>query len=381
VSRMDVDTIVVGAGVIGLSVAFELLRRDRSVLLVERSRPGAGATNAAGGMLAPVYEAEEQPPALTALSLDSARRYPRFVEDLERIGGRSTAYREDGTLSVAFTRDDFADVSRLAATLESLELPFEHVDAARVRELEPHLSPRVVAGLRIEGDRQVDPRALVHVLQRAIRELGGTFLCPESVKEVLREDNRVVGVRSENPEGREHVTRAANVVLAAGAWTSAEIAGGEPGVTVRPVKGQLVRVQGARLIRHVVRTPEVYLIPREDGELLIGATVEEAGFDTTPSAGAVLDLLRHAWEALPGCYDLAYAGVDVGLRPATDDHLPLIGPCTTEGLFLATGHYRSGVLLAPATAAGIADWIDGARVDDRVSAFDPRSRALPEALR
>jgi glycine oxidase len=380
-SRADVDTIVVGAGVIGLSIAFELLRRGRSVLLVEKSRPGAGSTDAAGGMLAPVCEAEEQPPGLTELCLDSAARYPGFVADLESVAGRRTGYREDGTLSLAFTRDEYAEVSRLAETLASMQLPFERVDAARIGELESHLSSRVVGGLHILGDRQIDPRALVQVLQRAVQKLGGRFLCPEAVTEVLRDGRRATGVRSEDPEGRERVTSAENIVLSAGAWTTEAIAGGEPGLTVRPVKGQLVRLQGAPLIRHVVRTPEVYMIPREGGELLIGATVEEVGFDTTPRAGAVLDLLRHAWEALPGTYDLAYVGVDVGLRPATDDHLPLIGPTSTAGLFLATGHYRNGILLAPATACGVADWIEGANVDERVAAFDPRRHVLPETLR
>ena len=202
------------------------------------------------------------------------------------------------------------------------------------------------------------------------------------MREVLEENGRVVGVRAlaHDEDGGEQVLAARNVVLCAGAWTTEGIRFSDRAAPVRPVKGQLVRLRGDALIGHVVRSPDVYLIPRENGELLVGATVEEMGFDTRPKAGAVMDLLRHAWEVLPGTYDLDFAGVDVGLRPATEDHLPRIGPTSVEGLYLATGHYRNGILLAPVTAAAVADWISDEPPSERMSVFDPRRSAAGEAV-
>ncbi len=367
----DFDVIVVGAGVIGLSIAYELLRRERSVLVIEKERPGAGASSVAGGMLAPVSESEDQPEALTELCLEAARRYPGFVAELERLAERSTRYRDEGTLWVALNRDDQEELSRLESVLRTRDLAVEPLDAAGVARLEPHLSPRVLGGLHVPGDHQIDPRALLHVLQRAVRGLGGRFLCPSHVERVVERGGRAAGVIAVDPDGREHAWSARHTVLAAGAWTSAEMLGPATTVPVRPVKGQLVRLQGPPLIRHVAHTPDVYVIPREDGELLIGATVEEMGFDVSPRAGAVMDLLRHAWELLPGSYDLHFVSVDVGLRPATDDHTPLIGPVGIDGLLLATGHYRNGILLAPVTAKAIGDFVTESAVDRCVMPFAP----------
>ncbi|NIL99509.1 MAG: glycine oxidase ThiO [Acidobacteria bacterium] len=365
------DVIVVGAGVIGLSIAYELLRRERSVLLIEKERPGAGASSVAGGMLAPVSESEDQPAPLTDLCLLAAREYPVFVGELERVGGRTTRYRDEGTLWVALNRDDQEELARLEAALHERDLAVEKLNAAGIAELEPHLSPRVLGGLRVPGDHQIDPRALLHVLQRAVRALGGRFLCPSRVRRVIAQDGRAVGVLAVDPDGSERALPAEQVVLATGAWTTSEILGKAAPFAVRPVKGQLVRLHGPALIRHVAHTPDVYVIPREDGELLIGATVEEMGFDVSPRAGAVMDLLRHAWELLPGSYDLDFVAVDVGLRPATEDHAPLIGPTDLDGLLLATGHYRNGILLAPVTARAIADWVAGSSIDPRFTPFVP----------
>ena len=376
----EFDTIVVGAGVIGLSIAYELLCRDRSVLIVEKDRPGAGASSVAGGMLGAVSEAEDQPDTLTELCLEAARRYPEFVDRLERVSKRSTRYRNDGTLWVALNRDDEQELERLEDTLTERELDVERLDAAQLVAIEPHLSPRVLMGLRVPGDHQIDPRALLRVLQCAVRSLGGRFLCPARVTRVVERNGRAAGVLAADPDGREHLVASTHVVVAAGAWTGASILGADSPFVLRPVKGQLVRLQGSPLIRHVARTPDVYVIPREDGELLVGATVEEMGFDLSPRAGAVMDLLRHAWDLLPGSYDLDFVTVDVGLRPATDDHQPLIGPGIVDGLLLATGHYRNGILLAPVTARGIAAWICGEPVDTRLLPFVPQASQAQETV-
>ena len=374
------DAIVVGAGVIGLSIAYELLCRDQSVLVIEKERPGAGASSVAGGMLAAVSESEDQPDTLTELCLEAARSYPGFIAGLERVAGRATSYRDDGTLWVALSRDDQRELQRLEATLSEKSLDFERLRAAQITALEPHLTPRVLGGLRVPSDHQVDPRALLHVLQRAVSALGGRFLCPALATRVIEDGGRAAGVLSVDPDGQEQIVRGEHVVLAAGAWTGRGLAGAESPSPVRPVKGQLVRLRGPALIRHVSCTPDVYLIPREDGELLIGATVEEMGFDLSPRAGAVMDLLRHAWDLLPGSYDLEFAAVDVGLRPATDDHLPLIGPAGLDGLLFATGHYRNGILLAPVTARAIAAWITGGSVDSRLLPFVPQGRDAAEPV-
>jgi len=374
------DVVVVGAGIIGLSVAYELLCRDRSVLVIEKERAGAGASSVAGGMLAAVSESEDQPDTLIDLCQESARMYPDFVAALERVSGRSTGYRDDGTLWLALDRDDQLELDRLETNLLSRGLDVQRLEAARITALEPHLSPRVLGGLRVPGDHQVDPRAMLAGLQRAVQGLGGRFLCPARVRRVVEKQERVAGVVVVDPDGREQVLASDHVVMAAGAWSNAVETGTRETCRIRPVKGQLVRLRGPRLIRHVVHTPDVYVIPRQDGELLIGATVEEMGFDVTPLAGAVMDLLRHAWELLPGSYDLDFVSVDVGLRPATDDHLPRIGPTGLEGLLLATGHYRNGILLAPITARGIAAWVSGETPDPRLLPFAPAVGGVPEAL-
>ena len=169
------------------------------------------------------------------------------------------------------------------------------------------------------------------------------------------------------------------VVLAAGAWASEGIRLPFDGLRVRPVKGQMVRLRGGQLLRHVVRSPECYVVPREDGELLIGATVEEQGFDLDPTAGAVHDLLRHAWRLLPGIYDLAISEISVGFRPALEDHLPAIGPCGIPGLHLACGHFRNGVLLAPATAHWLAETIETGCAQEALAAFAPARLGLEAA--
>jgi glycine oxidase len=311
----------------------------------------------------------------------SLQRYPEFVAELESASGHRVGYRDEGTLWIALNRDDREELARLERRLRERGFDAQRLNSTEVSPLEPHLSPRVVSAMRIEQDHQVDPRELIGALQRSVRQRGGRFLCPGQVDRVLCGDARVQGVMVNEGSADAMRLKAGIVVNAAGAWSTETIDLSTTLPAVRPVKGQILRLRGESLIQHVIRTPDVYLIPRAGGQLLIGATVEEMGFDSQPSAGAVMDLLRHAWEALPGCYDLEFEAVDVGLRPATADHQPLIGPTEVEGLFIATGHYRNGVLLAPVTAWMLCAMIDGEELDESggakldVAAFDPR-RAL-----
>ena len=355
------DVVIIGGGVIGLALAYELARRGRPPLVLEREQPGREATGgaatwAAGGMLAPISEADIQNLPLIEFGLDSLRRYPAFVLALEDLTGIPCGYRTDGALWVALNRDQAEELEHLAATMKMKSLRARSLSSEDVLEREPHLSGRVVGGLLVEEDHQVDPRALCRCLRRAVERLGGRVKAGAAVTAVEPRAGGGFLVRCRNGLDSELVA-CTSVVAAAGSWTGEAIRLPLESLGVRPIKGQLVRLRGGKLLRHMIRNPECYLVPREDGELLVGATMEEQGFDIAPTAGAVLDLLRHAWQILPGLYDLNLVEVSVGLRPAVADHLPVIGPTEVEGLYLATAHFRGGILLAPATAHYLAEAI------------------------
>lgn len=357
---------VVGAGIVGLSVAFELARRGAEVLVLERAHVGAGAAGVAAGMLAVAGEAEHETPDLAGLCLESQRLYPGFVRAAEEASGLPCGLRQDGTLLVALGRDEEGELERLRRFQERLGLSCTWLDGDQAREQEPHLSPRVTAALLAPGDHQVDPRAMLAGLEQAVRARGGRVCTGAQVTAFETEGGRVSGVA-----GPTFAVRCAAAVLAAGAWSGTDPASPGRPIPVRPVKGQLVRLRGPALLRRVVRAPDVYLVPRRDGELVVGATVEEQGFDATPTAGAVMDLLWRARLAVPAVYDLALAEVGVGFRPATRDHLPLIGAADVPGLYVATGHFRHGVLLAPATAVLLADLILEGRASPLLAPFAP----------
>jgi len=370
-AREAAEHLIVGGGVIGLSLAFELLERGRSVVVLERDEPGCGASDVAAGMLAPVSEADTGPDAVVGLGQESLRRYPGFVKRVEAASGVDCAYRTDGMIWVATNRDERAELEHIEGTLRGKDLEAQRLGAAQVLELEPHLSPRVTGGLLVRGDHQVDPRALARSLVAAIHALGGHVVSGSTV-ERIEAGGKVCG---RGADGSRFEYRAERVILAAGAWGE-QIALPIDPPGLRPVKGQLVRLGGTPLVRHVLRTPEVYLVPRATGELLIGATAEEMGFDVEPTAGAVLDLLRHAWELLPGIYDLELAEINVGLRPALMDHLPAIGPTGADGLYLALGHFRHGILLAPASAHYLAELLHTGEPQEALQPFLPQRLAM-----
>ncbi len=294
-------------------------------------------------------------PRSSELELDSLRRYPEFVAGIESLAGRSCGYRTDGTLWVALNRDQEGDLERLAAMQRAKGLAASWLSPQEALAREPHLSGRIVAGLLIDGDHQVDPRALGAALRTAIAALGGRVVTGCRVSRIEAAGRPALRV-SGDAGGTAFRVAGDVAVLAAGVW-SGEVDAPLPPLGLRPVKGQLVRLGGPELLRHVVRSPDVYLVPRRGGELLLGATMEEQGLDALPTAGAVLDLLREAWRILPGLYDLAVTELSVGFRPAVRDHRPVIGATATHGLYVATGHFRNGVLLAPATAHYLAEWI------------------------
>lgn len=338
---------IVGGGVVGLGVGWRLAREGWAVTVFERGEAGRGASWAAAGMLAPLAEAHPEERELLALGRVSLELYPRFVADLEAESGRTVGYRSEGTLSVALDRDDAEHLRFQQETRRQIGLPGEWLTGGEARQMEPGLSPRVTGALFAASDHQVDNRALVRALMEAFQHAGGVLREQSPVEEVAIRGERVEGVVCGG-----QLQRADQVLLCAGCW-SGQI-GGLPSQLVppvRPVKGQMlaVRMEAAPLLRHVVRAPEAYLAPKADGRLLIGATQEEVGFDTQVTAGGLLDLLRGAWEAVPGVYELPVLETWAGLRPGTRDNAPILGPTAVEGLFIATGHYRHGILLLPVT--------------------------------
>ncbi|MFC4561515.1 glycine oxidase ThiO [Nocardiopsis mangrovi] len=352
-----------GAGVIGLAVAWRAARRGLHVTVVAPdSTPGA-ASGVAAGMLTPAGEAVFGEEALMRFGALSRDRYPAFVEELERDSGLHAGYRTGGTLQVAYDTDDLARLSELAELQARLGLAAERLTGRACRRLEPMLAPSVRGGVLAPDDHSVDPRLLTAALAAAARRRGAQRVRDRAAS-LLTSRGRAAGVLLAG--GGELL--ADQVVLAAGVWTP-EIGGLPDGAVppLRPVKGQLLRLRtpsGAapvvtRTVRGLVRGAPVYLVPRDSGEVVVGATQEEMGADLRPTAGGMWELLRDAHTLVPGVEELEVAEICVGLRPGSPGNAPLLGPTGLPGLHLAVGHHRHGVLFAPATGDALADVLAG----------------------
>ena len=375
------DALIIGAGVIGLSIAFELTRRGRSAQVIDSRMSWEGrASKVAAGMLGPASEAEIADPAVLEFQLDSLRRYPGFAADLEAASGESCGYRADGTLWPARHRDDELQLDHLRQVQRDRGLEAEWLTAAEARKLEPALAPRVIGGLLVAGDHQVDPRRLTTALERAVCSGPGLSFVHWETR-IRRYDEIADGFHVWYEGASIMNFRARNIVVATGAWTDQLDQPPLPPIGMRPVKGQLLRLRGEPLAARVLRTPDVYIVPRADGEIVIGATEEEQGWDDRPTAGGVLDQLRYAWEVLPGIYDLELREINVGFRPAVGDHMPVIGRSEHERIIYATGHYRHGILLAPATAWHVANLIEGRDAPGLLRPFAPQRLASAGAAR
>jgi glycine oxidase len=364
------DCAVLGGGLIGLAVAWRAALGGLSVHLAD-PEPGVGASTAAAGMLAPVTEAHYGEERLLELNLRSARRYPSFIDELGHSTRLPTGYDTSGTLAVAFDRDDRAVLAETAAYHRKLDLESTPLTGREARALEPMLAPGVQAGLLVERDYQVDNRLLHAALLEAATNAGVTI--HRSAAALLVEDGRARGFRLESGE----TLTADQVVLAAGCWSS-EIPGLLPDVLprVRPVRGQILRLAMTtplltRTVRAMVRGSYVYLVPRAHGELVIGATVDELGFDTAVTSGGVYELLRDAHEVVPGITELPLVETRTGLRPGSPDNAPLLGRTVLPGLIAATGHYRNGVLLTPITADAIAELLIDGELPEYAAPFSP----------
>ena len=368
------DAVVVGAGIIGLACAWRAAQRGLSVVVLERDEPGSGASGVAAGMLAPVTEADFGDERLLRANLESRALWPAFAAELEELTGLAVGYRESGALVVAADRDDAEELKRLHALQRSLGLDTEWLLPSACRREEPGLSPRVAGGILAPADGQADPRATVGALAAALELAGGELVSGVEVVGLETRAGRVTGVRTAG--GRVATER---VVIAAGCWSGEGLETGGPLPAVRPVKGQLVELR-ARAGRpapadRIVRSPRCYLLSRHDGRVVLGATVEEQGFDASVTADGVYRLLEAAWELLPDVSELELVGARAGLRPGTPDNEPVIGPGEPEGLVWATGHYRNGVLLAPLTADAVAALVAGGEPPKSVAGFAPEGVA------
>ncbi|MFD4527794.1 glycine oxidase ThiO [Streptomyces sp. NPDC058470] len=369
------DVLVIGGGIIGLVTAWRAAQRGLTTTLVD-PEPGGGAAQVAAGMLAAVTELHYGEQTLLGLNLASAHRYPDFVAELTEATGQDLGYRRCGTLAVALDADDRAHLRELHTLQRQSGLDSEWLSGRECRRLEPMLAPGVRGGLRVDGDHQIDPRRLAKALVTAC-ERAGVMFCRRWAERLGVVRNRAQGVVT--GDGSE--LSAGQVVLAAGSL-SGRLAGVPEDVLppVRPVKGQVLRLTVprpyapflSRTVRAVVRGSHVYLVPRENGELVVGATNEELGWDTTVTAGGVYELLRDAHELVPGITELPLTETRAGLRPGSPDNAPLLGPTELDGLLLATGHYRNGVLLTPVTGDAMAHALTTGELPDVARPFTPK---------
>ena len=372
---MSPDVLVVGGGVIGLSSAWRLAQRGASVTVVDAGMVGA-ASGVAAGMLAPVTEARLGEEPLLALNRASWARWPAFAAEVADVAGRPVGYRADGTLVVALDADDRAALDELAARHRLMGLEVSPLRSREARAVEPGLSPGIRGGLLAASERSVDPEALVPALRDAATAAGVTLLAAEVERITTAPDGRVTGVALASGE-----TLAAGTTVLAAGCRSASIPGlaDEARPPVRPVKGQILTLRQppgdplvGRTLRGLVRGSSIYLVPRDDGRVAVGATVEERGWDGRPTAGGAYELLRDALALVPGLDDAELVAVRTGLRPGSPDDLPMVGPGGAAGLVVATGHHRNGILLTPVTAEAVAAAVLGEPLPAEVSPCDPR---------
>ncbi len=363
--------VVLGAGLIGLGIAFELAARGERVRVFDAGEVGRGASWAGAGMLAPYAEALDDDPAFEALCVASLAAYPAFVEALRACGGVDARLRLDGIVTASFDPKADARSRARVARLRERGVGARSLDAREARALEPALGPSVVGASLSDGEGSVDNRRLGRALRAACEALGVRIDAGARDLALEADARRVLGVRTATGFLGADV-----VVNALGAWAG-DLPGVPPGarVPVAPVKGQMLALAVPRgFVRRVSWVPGAYLVPRDDGRLLVGASVERNGFDVRVTARAMRDLLDAALAAMPALADFALAETWAGLRPGTPDGSPYLGATSVAGYYVAGGHYRNGILLTPITATAIADVVLGIARPD-LAPFSP-ARAM-----
>lgn len=366
------DVVIVGAGAIGLAIGWRSSQLGMNVLVVDRGGKWGAASYIAAGMLAPITEANFGEERLLRLNLESARRFPGFLDDLSEASGAPLSAEGSGTLSIARDRDEAESLLRLFEFQKSAGLEVVRLSAEECRALEPALRPSIRAGVLASGDKAVDPRRMICSLELALVKSGAELMRDVIVSKI---ETRRGAVRGVELSSGGHIF-SASVVVAAGCW-SAHLGGvpAEVASAIRPVKGQILRLRSRPdeppLARHLIRSEEVYVVARPGGEVVVGATVEEKGFDDSVTAGGVYELLRGAEDVLPAIRELAVTQMSAGLRPATPDNAPLLGPCSIQGMLIATGHHRNGILLTPITADSISTLMATGQLVNEIAPFDP----------
>ncbi len=365
--------LIIGGGVIGLGIGWQLAKAGAAVTIHERGQAGRGASWAAGGMLGPIAEAHIDELDLLKLSNQSLARYPEWVDELEAETEMRIGYRAEGTLIIGIEADDTYQLQHTYDLQQDLGLNVEWLSGQEAREIEGALSPYVTAAIRCETDHQVDNRLMAQALQRAYQGRGGVLHQNSTVERIVIENGLATGVQTQ-----DGFQAADTLILAAGCW-SGQIRGLPDTIIppVRPVKGQMLALQMREgiTIKNVIRTVKarypmpVYLVPRTDGRLVVGATTEEIGFDTDLTVGGIYELLRGAYEAVPDVYELPLIETWTGLRPGSSDNAPILGKTSVENLIYATGHYRNGILLTPITAYEIAKLILTGETSETIAPF------------
>ena len=370
---MTRDVIIVGGGVIGCSIAWRLAQAGLKVTVFERGRIGCEASRAAAGMLSPQGESQTAGPFFD-LCLRSRAMYRNFAEELNDASGIDAEYKDEGTLFVVLRGEDEEEKTRWAAWQLEAGLPLEHVSADDLRKIEPAVTESATRAIFLPEEHQIENRRLMDALEVAIRRAGVEVIEGAEVTALATEHGRVTGIVSAGKR-----LDAGVVVVAAGTWSSLLLEPLGLKVKVIPARGQMIAVKGERCpMNRVLHSSSVYVVPRRDGRILIGATVEHTGFRKAVTVGAIKHLLKAAVELAPSLGNFEIVETWSGLRPDTADHLPIIGLTGISGLVLATGHFRNGILLAPVTAELVANLITQERLSDElkpfaVARFDARS--------
>jgi glycine oxidase len=350
------DVAIAGGGLIGGAIAFELARAGLQVALFDSRQPGEGSSWAAAGILSP---APENAGMISTVPLGRAslQLYPEFVAAVEEISGQSAGYRAQGTLEALFSTDAQEKLSTIIALHHGLGLKAEPVSADDAREMEPALSPELEAAIFRPDEACVDNRALTKAVLKAAERSRVNIFAASRVQSIVKKGQRCTGLLADGEKVESRWT-----VIAAGCW-SPEIEGASRYAPVRPAKGQMIALRAKDLtVERVLWSDQVYLVPRNDGKILVGATVEYVGFEKTVTAGGLQKIITAALQLAPALADAQIAETWAGLRPDPPDHLPIIGPTDLEGLLIATGHFRSGILLAPITAQLIREWLTTQKV-------------------
>ncbi|MEO7033912.1 MAG: glycine oxidase ThiO [Polyangiaceae bacterium] len=365
------DVLIIGGGIMGTSAAWELAGHGSKVVVLERSVPGAEASSAAAGILGAQAEAHAPGP-MAELCLASRKRYAKFAATLSKETHVDVGYRESGVLQVAFAPAHAKRLVTAAAWQKKRGLGVETLTRKSLAVHEPALSPGLTGGVRFAADSRVDPKALLRALHIAALARGVRFQSGALVRRIVVAGERAVGVALDDGS----VLHAHNVVVAAGSWTSLIDGLGLPAGQVIPARGQIVELElPAPPLSHVVFGPGAYLVPRDDGRVLVGSTVEFVGYEREVTAGAVRDLLTHATALLPALSRAGLRATWSNFRPYTKDELPLLGRTKVERLFLSTGHYRNGILLAPISAQIVRAAVLGQRAPIELTAFSPERSA------